>query len=84
MLKHAESDLLYIVEIDASNYEIKRVLLQVDKNNKKRIIVYNSRKMIEAKQNYDIHDKELPAIIDALKKWRIQLKEARVFKYKWC
>ena len=48
MLKHAKSNLLYIVEIDASDCEIKEVLLQVDKNNKKRLIVYHSRKMIEA------------------------------------
>ena len=68
MLKHAKSNLSYVVEIDAFDCEIKNVLLQVDKNNKKRLIVYHSRKMIEAEQNYDIHDKKLLAIIDALKK----------------
>ena len=77
MIKHAELDLLYVVEIDASNCEIKEVLLQIDKNNKKRFIVYYSRKMIETEQNYDIHDKELLAIVDALKKWRIQLKNVK-------
>ena len=68
MLKHAKFNLFYVVEIDASNCEIKKVLLQIDKNNKKRFIVYHSRKMIEAEQNYDIHDKKLLAIVDALKK----------------
>ena len=68
MLKHAKSNLLYIVEIHVSNYEIKEVLLQIDKNNKKRFIVYHSKKMIETKQNYDIHDKKLLAIVDARKK----------------
>ena len=57
-----------MIEIDASNCEIKEVLLQVDKNNKKRLIVHHSRKMIETKKNYDIHDKKLLAIVDALKK----------------
>ena len=68
MLKHAKSNLFYIVKIDASDCEIKKVLLQIDKNNKKRLIVSHSRKMIEAEQNYDIHDKKLLAIVDALKK----------------
>ena len=68
MLKHAELNLLYVVKIDASNCEIKEILLQIDKNNKKRFIVYYSKKMIEAEQNYDIHDKKLLAIVDALKK----------------
>ena len=77
MLKHAKSNLSYVIKIDAFDCEIEDVLLQVDKNNKKRFIVYHSRKMIEAKQNYDIHDKKLLAIIDALKKWRVQLKETK-------
>ena len=68
MLKHAKSNLSYVVEVDAFDCEIEDVLLQIDKDNKKRLIVYHSRKMIEAKQNYDIHDKELLAIVDALKK----------------
>ena len=57
-----------MIKIDAFDCEIKNVLLQIDKNSKKRFIVYHSRKMIEVEQNYDIHDKELLAIIDALKK----------------
>ena len=77
ILKHVESDLFYVIEIDASDCDIDEVLLQVDKEKKKRLIVYHFKKMIEAEQNYDIHDKELLAIVDALKKWRIHLKEAR-------
>ena len=77
MLKHANFDLFYVVEIDAFDCEIKEILLQIDRNNKKRLIVYHSRKMIEVKQNYNIHDKKLLAIVDALKKWRIQLKEVK-------
>ena len=68
MLKHAKFNLFYVVEINTSDYEIEEILLQVDKNNKKKLIVYHFKKMIEAKQNYDIHDKKLFAIIDALKK----------------
>ena len=77
MLKHAKLNLSYMIEMNASNCEIKKMLLQIDKNNKKRFIVYHSKKMIETKQNYDIHDKELLAIVDALKKWKVQLKETK-------
>ena len=77
VLKHAESNLSYVIKMNASNCEIKEMLLQIDKNNKKRLIVYHSKKMIEAEQNYDIHDKELLAIVDALKKWKVQLKETK-------
>ena len=49
ILKHANLNLFYVVEIDASNCEIEEVLLQINKNNKKKLIVYHSRNMIEAK-----------------------------------
>ena len=77
VLKHAEFNLFYVVEIDALNCEIEKILLQVDKNNKKKLIVYHFKKMIEVKQNYDIHDKKLLAIVDALKKWRVQLERVK-------
>ena len=77
MLKHVELNLSYEIEVDVSNCEIKEVLLQIDENNKKRLIVYYSWKMIERKQNYDIQDKELLAIVNALKTWKVQLKNAK-------
>ena len=38
-------------------------------------VVYFSRKLLSAKQNYNVHDKELLAIIVILKKWKIYVKK---------
>jgi hypothetical protein len=40
------------------------------------LMIYYFRKLLLAKQNYDIHDKKLLAIIAALKTWRIYIEEA--------
>ena len=40
-------------------------------------IAFHSRKLTPAEQNYDIHDKELLAIVDAFKHWRHYLQGAR-------
>jgi hypothetical protein len=34
-------------------------------------IAYYSRKFLDAEENYDVHDKELLAVVVALKHWRI-------------
>jgi len=39
-------------------------------------MTYYFRKLLLAKQNYDIHDKKLLAIVAALKAWRIYIEEA--------
>ena len=39
-------------------------------------MAYYSRKLSLAKQNYDIHDKKLLAIVATLKAWRVYIEEA--------
>ncbi len=39
-------------------------------------VAYYSRKLSPAKQNYDIHDKELLAIVAALEAWRVYIEGA--------
>jgi hypothetical protein len=53
------------VEIDASDLAIGACLTQEHKGNRMPIAYY-SRKISLAEQNYDIHDKELLAVVDAL------------------
>ncbi|HEY1644753.1 MAG TPA: ribonuclease H family protein [Candidatus Saccharimonadales bacterium] len=57
----------YIMKTDASDYTLGAVLIQKDDKKKKHSVIFWSRKMIPAEQNYDIHDKELLAIVIALK-----------------
>ena len=48
-----------------SGFAIGAVLIQDD-----RLIAYFSEKLNEAKIKYSMYDKELYAVIQALKKWR--------------
>jgi hypothetical protein len=59
-----------ILETDASDYAIGACATQ-EHDGKRHPIAYYSRKMSPAEQNYDIHDKELLAIVSALQHWRI-------------
>jgi hypothetical protein len=65
------------IETDASDYAIGAILSQPDENHNLHPIVYHSRKMIPAERNYNIHDKELLAIVDAFKEWRVYLEGAK-------
>ncbi|GKV53537.1 hypothetical protein SLEP1_g60058 [Rubroshorea leprosula] len=59
-----------ILETDASDAAIGACLTQEHKG-KRHPVAYYSRKMTPAEQNYDIHDKELLAIVASLRHWRI-------------
>ncbi|MBW0492401.1 hypothetical protein O181_032116 [Austropuccinia psidii MF-1] len=61
-----------IVETNASYYALGAVLSQVSHSGKHPIALGN-HKLIPAKLNYKIHDKELLGIVWALKHWRASL-----------
>ena len=63
------------VEMDASGHAIGGVLSQEQKG-KWKPIAFLSRTMQPAEQNYEIYDKELLAIVEALAKWRQYLLDA--------
>jgi hypothetical protein len=52
-------------------------LTQPGDDGKPRLIVFYSRKLIQAELNYDIHDKELLAIVVVFKVWRVYLEGAK-------
>ena len=58
------------IETDASDTAIGACLLQMH-DAKWHPVAYHSRKMTTQEQNYDIHDKELLAVVDAFKVWRV-------------
>ena len=66
------------IETNASNLIIDACLNQ-EKKNKQHLVTYFSRKLSSTKQNYNIHDKELLAIIASLKTWRIYVERAFEF-----
>ncbi|MBW0479504.1 hypothetical protein O181_019219 [Austropuccinia psidii MF-1] len=69
ILSHFDPSLPTIVETDASDYALGAVMSQLSDSGK-RPIAFDSRKLLPADLNYDIHEKELLCIVLALKCWR--------------
>ncbi|SGY12272.1 BQ5605_C011g06450 [Microbotryum silenes-dioicae] len=69
ILCHFNPLLPSIIETDASDFAISGILSQVTDGHL-RPVAFMSRKMLPAEQNYEIHDKELLAIIECIKIWR--------------
>ena len=65
------------VEADASNFVTGGVLLMKCKDKKWRPVTYISKLLNEAERNYEIHNKEMLAIIWCLEAWRHFLEEAK-------
>jgi len=66
-----------MVETDASDYAIGAVLSQRTEDNKIHPCAFLSRKFSPAEMNYDIHDKEMTAIVQAFKEWEPLLKSCQ-------
>ena len=66
------------VETDASDFAIGACLAQFDSLAKAfRPVAFYSRKMTPAERNYDIYDKEMLAIVESVREWRVYLEGAR-------
>jgi len=58
-----------ILKTDASDFAVGACLYQI-KDEQQRLIAYQSRKLSEPEKRYEVHDKELLAIVKALQDWR--------------
>jgi len=70
VLKHANPQLQYRMETDASKYAYGAVLSQKQESNKRHPVAFMSKSMTPAERNYDVGDKEMLAIIKPLDHWR--------------
>ena len=61
------------MEADASDYALGACLSQLDDSGKLLPVAYYSKKMSALELNYDIHNKELLAIVAAFQQWRVYL-----------
>lgn len=73
VLRHYQPDLPTRVETDASDGAIAGVLSQQDSSEEWHPVAYYSRSMSAPEKNYEIHDKEMLAVIRALEEWRAEL-----------
>jgi len=57
------------LETDASDFALGAVLSQLCEDEKWHPVAFDSRKFSPAEINYDVHDKEMAAIVAAFKEW---------------
>ena len=67
---HPNFEKEFYLETDASDFASRAVLSRMGVNGKLHPIAFYSRKFSTAKINYEIHDKELLAIVDSFQEWR--------------
>ena len=67
ILAHFDPEREVIVVTDASDFALGAVLSQRDEGNHLHPIAFHLMKFMPAEINYEIHDKELLAIVDSIK-----------------
>jgi hypothetical protein len=65
------------LETDACNGAVGAVLSQPDDTNKWHPIAFMSKKFNDVELNYQIHDKELMAIVLACTEWKVYLEGSK-------
>ena len=70
ILKIYKLELLMRVKIDLLDFILGVYIVQKYKDKIWHSVVYYSKKLTPLELNYDIYNKELLAIVTALKKWR--------------
>jgi len=65
------------VEADASDFAMGGVLLMKCEDERWRPVAYISKSLNETKKNYEIHNKEMLAIVQCLEAWRYFLGGAK-------
>ncbi len=58
-----------VLKTNTSNFTVGACLYQIE-NEQQRLIVYQLRKLSGSEKRYEVHDKELLAIVKALQDWR--------------
>jgi hypothetical protein len=77
ILQYFDPEKEITLETDASDKAIGATISQPDDQGKRRPIAFHSRKLTGPELNYDIHDKELLAIVDAFQEWRVYLEGSK-------
>jgi RNase H-like domain found in reverse transcriptase/Reverse transcriptase (RNA-dependent DNA polymerase)/Integrase zinc binding domain len=70
VLQQPHPDRPYTLEVNASQYTMGAILQQPDEAGRLRPMGYDSQTLNDTKRSYDIHDRELLAVIRGLLAWR--------------
>ena len=62
------------MEVDISDYTMEGVLFIECENRKWKLITFLSKSLNKTERNYEIHNKEILAVIKELENWRHLLK----------
>ena len=76
VLQHFQPELPLTIEADASDFALGCVLSQPSPDGILHPICFYSRKFTPAELNYPIYDKELLAVVEAFKQWRVYVEGA--------
>jgi hypothetical protein len=74
ILAHWDPDRNTVLKCDCSGYALGETLSQFDNKRQLRPVAYFSQKLTQAKCYYEIHDKELLAIIKSVEYWQRELR----------
>ena len=69
ILIHPDFAKAFYLETNASDFALEAILLQMDVDKKFHPVAFYSRKFFAIEINYEIHDKELLAIVDSFQEW---------------
>jgi len=72
ILAHFYPDRKTVIETDASQFALGCILSQY-LGKLLHLVAFHSRKLNDAERNYEIHDKELLAILEAFREWKHHL-----------
>ena len=70
VLAHVDPHKPFIMEADASDFALGSILSQQGDDEQLHPVAFHSRKFNAAEINYEVHDKELLAIVDSFEQWR--------------
>jgi len=70
ILAHFDATRPVIIKTDGSDFAIGAILSQRDDRGRLHPVAFHSQKFQPVEINYEIHDKELLAIVDTIKHWR--------------
>lgn len=77
VLLHPDPEKQFHVECDASGFAIGGELSQIGEDGRRHPVAFYSKSMQPAERNYDIHDRELLAIVRCFQQWRHYLLGAK-------